>query len=181
MALRCASNPFVVAKAPRRVAMAGPAVGRAELERLRDEWFCDDVLLPAGSEGWRTSEAIAFFSSGGLQLPAPPAPLGADAAGDTSMPSVAVAVEKEGSPRPPLMVSIGGVSLAVQRPAAPALVPQPAVGLLEGCPSQASLSALRWMMVQLSLSQDMLLLADPGPRPRQLIMGLCAFLGRECE
>ena len=66
--LRCASNPFVVAKAPRRVAMAGPAVGRAELERLRDEWFCDDVLLPAGSEGWRTSEVIALFSSGGLQL-----------------------------------------------------------------------------------------------------------------
>ena len=50
-----------------------------------------------------------------------------------------------------------------------------------GLGGQSSLDALRWLMMQLRIGQDMLLLADPGARPRRLVHWLCELLGREVE
>ena len=75
-------------------------------------------------------------------------------------------------------LQIGDVWLPSRRALMPALVPS--LGSCTGW-SQQSLVAMQWMMRQLIIGQDMLLLVDPGPRPRRLVLQLCAMLGREVE
>ena len=82
-------------------------------------------------------------------------------------------------------VSIGGITLPIRAElAAPELVPWVGGDMSAPPPelgSQGSLGALRWLMTQLALGQDMMLLTDPGPRARRLGEWLCALLGREAE
>jgi hypothetical protein len=92
----------------------------------------------------------------------------------------------EPAPEPAEVLEIGGIALPIAKPASPALVPALPphwAGAASGGArhSQGTLGAMRWMMMQLALGQDMLLLADPGPRPRRLVLELCALLGREVE
>ena len=84
------------------------------------------------------------------------------------------------------VVALGGVWAKVSHQTlSPHLVPYvcsaPEVDTPAGLGSQSSLGALRWLMMQIALGQDALLLADPGPRPRMLVEWLCAMLGREVE
>ena len=137
-----------------------------------------NLEFPPGAEAWSVEALQTFYDTAGAilpdepdesVLPAPPAPMPAP-----PMP------EPEPEPEPGL--EIGGVWLPVRTPAVPALVPPMLSGGGAGVGwSQRSLEAMRWMMMQLTLGQDMLLLVDPGPRPRRLVTQLCAMLGREVE
>eukprot|EP01065_Artemidia_motanka_P007773 TRINITY_DN1388_c0_g1_i4.p1 TRINITY_DN1388_c0_g1~~TRINITY_DN1388_c0_g1_i4.p1 ORF type:complete len:1876 (+),score=645.13 TRINITY_DN1388_c0_g1_i4:46-5673(+) len=74
-------------------------------------------------------------------------------------------------------VSLGGITVPVQQPQEPFLVPlrQP---LAE---TQDILEHLRWMMQKDALGQDMYLLGPPGPRRRWLALQFCHAMLREAE
>ena len=84
------------------------------------------------------------------------------------------------------VVTLGGVCANVrQQTLSPQMVPYAGAFSKDETPiglgSQSSLGTLRWLMMQIELGQDALLLADPGPRPRRLVEWLCSLLGREAE
>ena len=127
---------------------------------------------------WSEEEARAFFESGGEIEP------GAAVAADDAHAPVMEQNEDSEVAAWSSEVSIGGITLPVETDRqAPELVPW--VGENDALPfglsSQGSLSTLRWLMMQLALGQDMMLLTDPGPRARRLGAWLCALLGREAR
>ena len=91
----------------------------------------------------------------------------------------------------PDTVEIGGISCDVREgilapECVPYLPPANADGAALACgvaiaETQGVLDTARWMMMQMKLGQDMLLLGEPGPRMRQIALWLCALLGREVE
>ena len=150
---------------------------RERLIELRDEALADDLDIDDTMLEWSEAEAIAFFDSGGTKRPGDKAVAAAEV-------DVTDAELSEGLPEGDVDVSLGGIALPARAvPSSPHLVPW--VGALNGTPpglgSQSSLSTLRWLVMQLQLGQDSLILADPSARPRRLVHWLCALLGRECE
>jgi hypothetical protein len=160
---------------------AAAAVARAtpmpltleELQGIQTDAMADDVALEFETMSlWSKEEAIDYFESGGVVKPRAPQDVSDEIGWDDGA------------------LAISGVALPSRsRPAAAHLVPwaSSAVGANAAVQtplelsSQSSLGTLRWMSMNLHIGQDMLLLADPGARPRRLVHWLCALLGRELE
>ena len=49
--------------------LAAMPLTAADLETIRDECLADDVEIPAEAVAWIEEEAVAFFESGGTELP----------------------------------------------------------------------------------------------------------------
>lgn len=147
---------------------------RARLELLRSEAFADDLEIEDAMLAWSEAAARAFFETGGVTRPKE-AVEGSIENGEQLIDDVITGD----------VVALGGVWAKVeQRINAPHLVPFAGESMdvtPPGLGSQSSLGALRWLMMQIGIGQDSLLLADPGPRPRQLVQWLCSMLGREVE
>lgn len=143
-----------------------PTLDAASILSIQSECFAEDVPLPeSGCAGWTESELRAYFESGGEDVPPPR---------HASPP-----VEPSGEVH---SYSIGGVTVEVGSPCAPELVPWLPPGLRSSLgSSQEALATMRWMMVQLKLGQDMLLLGEPGGGLRSLALWVCATLRREVE
>ena len=166
-------------------------MGLAQRELIAQLAKLDTFLeFPPGAEGWALEDLHSFYDSCGELVPTGAA-AEEQSADETQQQPLQQPVkpgqpELEPEPEPavetgPVAVNLGGISLPVSSPKTPALVPWSG-GWERGLQSsQASLSVLRWMMMQLALGQDMLLLTDPGPRPRRLVLWLCSLLGREVE
>ena len=58
--------------------LAAMPLTAAELETIRDECLADDVEIPAEAVAWIEEEAVAFFESGGTELPRKPGLQGAE-------------------------------------------------------------------------------------------------------
>jgi MoxR-like ATPase len=135
---------------------------------IQEECFAEDVPLPDDASEWSEAEVRAYFESGGGDVPARRLPL----------PSSRLA----GPAREVESIAIGGVELAVSVPEAPELVAWVPTALADSmAASQDALATARWMMVQLRLGQDMLLLGEPGGRVRLLVLWLCSILRLEVE
>jgi hypothetical protein len=118
-----------------------------QIGAMQAECLADDIEILGEMCEWSEAQVRAYFESGGAVRAA------------ALVGSAVESAEGDGD-----VVEIGGVSLPVRRDiAAPALVPWGGGG--EGVPagldSQGSLGAVRWMMMQILLGQDMLLHADP--------------------
>jgi len=141
-----------------------PRMDTAKLAEIQADCFAEDVPFPEDAAGWSDAEVRAYFESGGEDVPSRPAPL---------PPSRRTTPES---------IAIGGVELGVMIPSAPELVPWVPAELADAVAgSQDALATARWMMVQISLGQDMLLLGEPGGRLRSLALWLCSILGLEAE
>lgn len=180
-------------------------LSRAQLESLQADCLADDIEIdePRMRE-WTADDVRAFFESGGRLEPSSSpareeqresaeaesggveAGLAAgrevrtevDALGRAENEAAAVeSVESQGALDE---VSIGDITLPVSTdPTAMELVPWLGPNVPFDLESQGSLQVLRWLMMQVALGQDMMLLTDPGPRARRLVEWLCALLGRE--
>ncbi len=134
---------------------------REELVALRDDCLADDVEIDDEMLSWSIEACREYFESGGTVKP------------------VDISEMEQGD-----RLALGGVAVECASPSALHLVPwagPPHLQTPPGLGSQSALNTLRWMMMQLRIGQDMLLLCDPGPRARRLVHWLCALLGRECE
>ena len=148
---------------------------RARLEALRSEAFADDLEIEDVMLEWNEAAARAFFETGGVTRPKQAGEGDNGENGEQVFDDVITGD----------VVALGGVWAKVEQQInAPHLVPfacESMVSTPPGLGSQSSLGTLRWLMMQIGIGQDSLLLADPGPRPRQLVQWLCAMLGREIE
>ena len=149
-----------------------------ELMTIQADCLADDVPVDESMCAWTPEQAVEYFESGGEVRPATNVPT----ADETCVAEEAAAeVGTHDDAWAGGEVSIGGVTLPVRTDlAAPELVPWVANNPLD-LGSQGSLGALRWLMTQLALGQDMMLLTDPGPRARRLAEWICTLLGREAE
>ena len=149
----------------------------AELEAIRANAFADDLEIEDEMLEWTEAAAQAYFETGGIARPKTDGVAnGIESPTDAVLDGVSTGD----------VVALGGVWAKVSHHTmSPHLVPYlcsaPGVDTPVGLGSQSSLGALRWLMMQIAIGQDALLLADPGPRPRQLVAWLCALLGRELE
>eukprot|EP00301_Raphidiophrys_heterophryoidea_P006912 c12743_g1_i1.p1 GENE.c12743_g1_i1~~c12743_g1_i1.p1 ORF type:complete len:1447 (+),score=378.72 c12743_g1_i1:119-4342(+) len=78
-----------------------------------------------------------------------------------------------------MSVNVAGVSMDVQNPKHPELVPFVSDSI--DVHSQDVLGVIRWMMQKASIGQDMFLVSYPGPHARRIAMLFCQILGREAE
>lgn len=169
-------------------------LSRDELNSLQAECMADDIDIDeARMRHWTPDDVRTFFESGGHVEPARPVAVAAEGSREESESWVeaqparpaAEAFETvgEGADEWTEEVSIGGVTLTVGKDiASPDLVPRlrdTGCGTLIELETQASLAALRWLMTQLAVRQDMMIHTDPGPRARWLTQKLCALLRRE--
>ena len=146
-----------------------------ELRAIQSDCMADDVPIDDSMFAWTAEQVIEFFESGGEVRPAQVIPL-TNEANEASVEEPTTENTWAGGE-----VSIGGITLPIRTDlAAPELVPWVGNDPLD-LGSQGSLGALRWLMTQLALGQDMMLLTDPGPRARRLGEWICALLGREVE
>lgn len=141
------------------------------LLRIQADCYAEDVPLPEDASEWSETEVRAYFESGGGDVPARRLPL--PSSGRAGPAGEAREVES---------IAIGGVELDASVPEAPELVPWVPTALSDSmATSQDALATARWMMVQLRLGQDMLLLGEPGGRVRLLVLWLCSILRLEVE
>ena len=165
------------------------AVTHGRLLELQAECLADDVDIEDRMCTWSEDAVRNYFLSGGTsEEPTPllaeedvasadaPDESGNELSDRTGKVSIG-GVPNELSDRT-AEVSIGGVTLGVHVPTASELVPWAGKDELA---SQGTLATMRWLMTQLALGQDMMLLADPGPRARRIASLLCSLLGREVE
>jgi hypothetical protein len=126
-----------------------------------------DVPIIAGMEEWTHAQVTEYFETAGAVRPLPAEELASrhkwSHAGSSN--------EAEAG-----RVGIGGVWLDRARAS-----PTPLVPSVQALFAPSELAAMRWMMQNLALGQDMLLLGDPSPRMRRLALGVCGLLHREAE
>ena len=156
----------------------------AALEAIQADAMADDVPIDLEKMSRWSEEAVRiYFESGGQIAPSSEPPAAVHALERESRSND----DSDGSDT----LEIGGVSLAVRNAVlAPECVPYlpradadsaAAAGSVAIAETQSALDTARWMMMQIALGQDMLLLGDPGPRMRQIALWLCALLRREVE